>query len=65
MKGVNKMATYRITAVYEYSGEIEASSEEEAEKYFLDGLNDYYTSTESFEIEEVEEDEEEEEEEED
>lgn len=57
MKGVNKMAKFEITAMYEYSGVIEANSEEEAERIFLEGLNDYYVSTDSFDIEEVEDDE--------
>ena len=43
---------------YEYSGEIEARTEEEAEAIFLDELNAYYMGTESFEIEELEEEEE-------
>lgn len=62
MKGVNKMAKFQITAMYEYSGEIEADSPEEAERIFLDELNDHYVSTESFDIEEIEEEDEEEEE---
>ena len=61
MKGVNKMAKFQITAMYEYSGEIEADSAEQAESFFLDALNDYYVSTESFDIEEIEEEDEEEE----
>ena len=56
------MATYKITAMYEYEGEIEADSPEQAEEFFLDELNSYYVSTESFDVEEIEEDEEEEEE---
>lgn len=55
------MAKFNIVATYEYAGEIEADSAEEAEKIFLDELNDHYSSTESFEIEEIEEDEDEEE----
>ncbi len=47
------MATYNITAVYEYAGEIEADSPEEAEAIFLKDLNDYYSSTESLEIEKL------------
>lgn len=50
---VTKMATYNITAVYEYAGEIEADSPEEAEAIFLKDLNDYYSSTESLEIEKL------------
>jgi hypothetical protein len=53
------MAKFNIVATYEYAGEIEADSAEEAESIFLDELNDHYVSTESLEIEEVEEDEEE------
>lgn len=47
------MATYNIKAVYEYEGEIEADSPEEAEKFFLDELNSYYVSTESLDIEKL------------
>lgn len=47
------MATFSITATYEYAGEIEAENEEEAEKLFLDELNSYYMGTESFEIEKL------------
>ena len=47
------MAKYKITAVYEYEGIVEADDEKSAEKVFLADLNDYYTSTESFETEEV------------
>jgi hypothetical protein len=51
------MATYTITAMYEYVAEaIEADSPEEAERLFLADLNMYYVSTESLDIEEVEED---------
>ena len=53
------MPKYEITALYEYSTEIEADNPEQAEKYFLQDLNAYYVSTESFEIEELEEDEDE------
>ena len=56
------MAKFQITAMYEYSGEIEADSAEQAESFFLDELNSYYVSTESFEIEEVEEEDEDDEE---
>jgi hypothetical protein len=58
------MAKFEITAMYEYSGVVEADSAEQAESFFLDALNDYYVSTESFDIEEVEDDEDDEEEEE-
>lgn len=47
------MATYNIKAMYEYEGEIEADSPEEAEKLFLDELNSYYVSTESLDIEKL------------
>lgn len=56
------MAKFQITAVYEYAGEIEADSAEQAESFFLDELNSYYVSTESLDIEEIEDDEDEEEE---
>ena len=52
------MAKFFIEALYEYRGEVEARTEEEAEQIFLDGLNDYYYGTYSFEIEELEEEEE-------
>lgn len=55
------MATYKITASYEYEAEIEATSPEQAEKLFLEDLNSHYVGTDSFDIEEVEEEEEEEE----
>jgi hypothetical protein len=47
------MATYNIKAMYEYEGEVEANSEAEAEKLFLDELNSYYAGTYSFEIEKI------------
>jgi hypothetical protein len=47
------MATYNIKATYEYEGEVEADSPEEAEKFFLDELNSYYAGTDSFEIEKI------------
>jgi len=47
------MAKYKIKAVYEYEGVIEADDEKSAEKVFLKDLNDYYTSTEEYEAEEV------------
>ena len=52
------MARFYITAQYEYSGEVEARTEEEAEAIFLDDLNAYYYGTYSYEIEELEEEEE-------
>lgn len=52
------MAKFFIEAQYEYCGEIEARTAEEAEKLFLEDLNDYYMGTYSFEIEEMEEEEE-------
>ena len=47
------MATYRIKANYEYEGDIEANSPEEAETLFLKELNDYYMGTESYECYEL------------
>lgn len=47
------MATYNIKATYEYEGEVEADSPEEAEKLFLDDLNSYYMGTETYECEEL------------
>lgn len=47
------MATFRITAMYEYEGVLTAKTKEEAEKKFLADLNQYYTSTESLDILEV------------
>jgi hypothetical protein len=52
------MARFLITASYEYSAEIEARTEAEAESLFLDDLNSHYVGTDSFEIEELEEEEE-------
>lgn len=43
------MATYRIKAQYEYEGDVEADSPEEAEKIFLNDLNDHYSSTYDYE----------------
>ena len=40
------MACYRVRALYEYEGEVEADSPEDAEKVFLADLNSYYVSTE-------------------
>lgn len=48
------MPLYNIKALYEYEGEIEADTEEEAEKIFLDYLNMYYIGTYSYECEEIE-----------
>lgn len=56
------MATYRIKAQYEYEGEVEADSPEEAEKVFLDDLNSHYASTYEYECELVEDEEDEDEE---
>jgi len=56
--GEIKMARFFITATYSYSGEVEARTAEEAEKYFLDDMDLYYDGTDSFEIEELEEEEE-------
>lgn len=54
------MAKYNISAMYEYGTDgIEADSPEEAERIFLESLNDYYQGTYSLDIEEVEDDEDE------
>lgn len=50
------MALFRINALYEYEGEIEADTQEEAEAAFLEDLNMYYMGTYSYECEEIEED---------
>lgn len=56
------MARYNISAMYEYGTDgIEADSPEEAERIFLESLNDYYQGTYSLDIEEVEDDEDEDE----
>ena len=47
------MATYKITAKYEYEAEIEAGSEAEAESLFLKDLNDYYVGTYDYDCEEL------------
>ena len=52
------MAKFNIKAMYEYEGEVEADSPEEAEKIFLAELNDFYMGTYSFEIEEIDDEEE-------
>jgi len=52
------MAKFYIEAMYEYRGEVEARTQEEAEQIFLDDLNDFYYGTYLLEIEEVEEEEE-------
>lgn len=52
------MARFYIEAMYEYRGEVEARTQEEAEQIFLDDLNDFYYGTYSLDIEEVEEQEE-------
>ena len=48
------MATYQISAVYEYSGEVEADSEEEAYQTFIANLDSYYFGVYSYEVEEIE-----------
>ena len=53
------MAKFNITGVYEYAGEVEADTAEEALNIFYNNLNDYYVSTESEEVDEVEDEEEE------
>lgn len=50
---VTKMATYRIKAQYEYEGDIEADSPEEAEKLFVEELNSYYAGTYSYDCDEI------------
>lgn len=52
------MARFFIEAMYEYRGEVEARTEEEAEAIFLEDLNDYYYGTYSISIDELEEEEE-------
>lgn len=52
------MARFYIEAQYEYRGEVEARTEEEAEQIFLEDLNDYYYGTYSLDIEELEDEEE-------
>jgi len=47
------MARFYIEAMYEYRGEVEARTAEEAEAIFLEDLNDYYYGTYSIEIEEL------------
>lgn len=56
------MAKFEIRGVYEYAGEVEADTAEEALSIFYNNLNDYYVSTESEEVDEVEEDDEDDEE---
>ena len=52
------MARFYIEAMYEYRGEVEARTAEEAEAIFLDELNDYYYGTYSIDIDELEDEEE-------
>lgn len=52
------MAKFYIEAMYEYRGEVEARTQEEAEQIFLDDLNDFYYGTYSLDIEELEDEEE-------
>ena len=47
------MAKYKIVATYEHEGIVSGDSEAEAEKNFLANLNQYYTSTEDFEIHKI------------
>ena len=51
------MARYEIIAQYEYSGVVEADSQEEAYTAFLRELNDYYSDTLELDIEKLEEEE--------
>lgn len=43
------MATYKIKAMYEYEGVVEAPTAERAEALFLHDLNMHYVGTEEFE----------------
>lgn len=43
------MATYKITATYEYEGVVEAPTRERAEALFLHDLNMHYVGTDDFE----------------
>lgn len=52
------MAKFYIRALYEYRGEVEARTEEEAEQIFIDELDDYFYGTYSIDFEELEEEEE-------
>lgn len=54
------MKTYRIKGVYEYEGEVEANSEEEAWQIFYNELNDHYSMPVDEDIECISDDEEEE-----
>ena len=47
------MAHYKIKATYLYEGTVEADSQDEAEKLFIDDLNSFYVCPESSEIEEI------------
>lgn len=51
------MAKFLIEAMYEYCGEVEADTPEEAEKLFLDDLDLHYQGTYSYTCDELEEDE--------
>lgn len=48
------MAKFYIKAQYEYEGEVEADTREEAEQLFLDELDSYYAGTYDYECEELE-----------
>lgn len=48
------MPTFKIRAVYEYEGEVEAKDSDAAYKAFLNDLNSHYSSTDELEITEVE-----------
>jgi hypothetical protein len=48
------MAKFYIKAQYEYEGEVEADTAEEAEQLFLDELDTYYAGTYEYECEELE-----------
>ena len=47
------MAKYKIVAMYEHEGIVSGDNEQQAEKNFLANLNQFYFSTESYEIEKV------------
>lgn len=52
------MARFFVEAMYEYRGEVEARTQEEAEQIFLDDLNDFYYGTYSLDIDQLEDEEE-------
>jgi len=48
------MAHYKVKATYLYEGMVEADSQDEAEKLFVDDLNSHYVCAESLDIEQIE-----------